>query len=119
MLCLILMALKIGITDLTAGKIRNHDISLLLVISLFQHHLHQFLLPSLILLLGFCCQSYIGSGDTKLLALVVARKPSYLALAHTLSVIFLASILLLLIFLALGRRRDIPIGPALALGLVI
>ena len=116
---MILMALKIGITDLVVGKIRNHDISLLLAISLFHHRIHQFWLPVLILLLGFFCQSYIGSGDTKLLALVVALKPSYTALAHSLSAIFIAAILLLLIFLALGRRRHIPIGPALALGLVL
>ena len=53
MIFLWIMAIKIAFTDIREKKIKNHDLSLILVVSILHHNIHQYRYALLVLVFGF------------------------------------------------------------------
>lgn len=118
---LILMAIKIAITDLWIHKIRNFDLLVILTYLLSQRKCHLILIPISIIVLGVLFQRSIGSGDSKLLAIVAFGKCDLVHFYRSLSLILFLASLISLVYLFKYRvfKTRIPLGPALSLGLIL
>jgi Flp pilus assembly protein protease CpaA len=121
MIFLWIMALKIAYTDIREKRIKNHDLSLILLVSLLHHHLYQYKYAFLVLVLGFLLLKFIGAGDVKFLALIVLIKANATTTFRSLQFIASALAALALLYLAIHRNLRVraPIGPALCVGLLI
>ena len=115
------MAVKISISDIRHRKIKNHDLVALLIVGFLHRSIHQ-LVPALaILVAGVLLAKFIGAGDAKLLAIVVAFHSNFADTYRALILIAFATALLVSFYLLRDRRLDmkIPFAPALCVGLVI
>lgn len=121
MLFYIFMAVKISISDIRHRKIKNHDLLALLVVGFLHRSIHQLFLALAILVAGALLAKFIGAGDAKLLAIVVALHTSFADTYRALIFIAFATALLVSFYLLRHRRLNvkIPFAPALCVGLVI
>ena len=118
---LILMSAKISITDICLHKIRNFDLVVILIYLVSQRRCHLLLIPILIIALGVSLQRSIGSGDSKLLAIVAFSKCDQVHFYKSLTLILFLASLISLVYLLKYRtsKTRIPLGPALSVGLIL
>lgn len=121
MALLTLMALKIALTDLSKRKIRNIDLIIVLTIFLTREKCHLLFLPISILFFGVLFQRIIGSGDSKLLALIAFGKCDLAHFYKSFTLILFLASLISLVYLLKYRtfKTRVPLGPALSVGLLL
>lgn len=121
MVFLIFMTIKIAITDIWIHKIRNFDLMVILIYLLSQRRCHLILIPISIIVLGVSFQRSIGSGDSKLLAIVAFGKCDQVHFYKSLTLILFLASLISLVYLLKYRafKTRIPLGPALSVGLIL
>lgn len=115
------MAIKIAITDIREKKIKNHDLTLILIVSVLHHNIHQYRYALLVLIIGFFFLKFIGAGDIKLLSLIILLKTNLALTFKSLEYIGMALLIISVIYLLIFRtlRVRAPIAPALCVGLLI
>jgi len=118
MFLLALMALKISYTDFRFHRISNRDLIFLVGFGSLTHRIHMSMAVTIVLILGIFGQRFLGAGDTKLLALIISLKANSTEMERSLSWIFFSLILITFYYLIRKERKQIPIGPALSLGLI-
>lgn len=121
MVFLWIMAIKIAYTDIREKKIKNHDLTLLLVVSILHHHVYQYRYAFLTLVIGFLGMRFIGAGDIKFLSLIILLKSNLALTFKSLEYIGMALLIIAVIYLLIFRtlRVRAPIAPALCVGLLI
>lgn len=120
MLFLAILGMKISLSDLKSRKILNKDLSLIFIFSLLHHHIYQYRYALITILAGIIFSTWVGAGDSKLLALDILLKPNLTRTIHSLAVVVVALFLTALISFLRYRslRVRAPIAPALCLGLI-